>query len=88
MSTNINSPPTFFTKISEIALKYSPLFIIVYAIYNLSTSVLGYMTVEEQSDDYKEKFKSRMNAFIVGIVASLLVIFLTSIHTFNKFFRK
>ena len=88
MSTNINSAPSFLIKISKIALKLSPILLIVYGIYNLYTSVLGYMTVEEQNVNYKEKFKNRINSFIVGIVISLIFILLSAIYTFNKLFKK
>jgi hypothetical protein len=83
MSTNSNT--TLFAKLSKIALKASPLLIIFYAIYNLYISVLGYMTVEEQSVDYKKTVKNRENSFIVGIVFSLFVILISATYGFSLF---
>jgi hypothetical protein len=67
-------------KLGEHALKISPLLIILYAIFNIYTTVLGYLSVEEQQVAYQDSVKYRTRSFTVGFVMSSLVIVVSSIY--------
>ena len=67
-------------KLGEHALKISPLLIILYAIFNIYTTVLGYMSVEDQQNEYQDRVKYRTRSFKAGFVISSLVILISSIY--------
>ncbi len=71
-------------KLGEHAIKMSPLLIIIYAIYNMATNVLGYMTLEEHKNEHRDTIKYRKNTFIVGMVMSGLVILISSIYFYTN----
>ena len=65
--------------------KIFPLIIVFYAIFNIYTSVLGYMTFYDHQIDLRNTFIYRKNSFVANLVISCLLLLISSILFYSAY---
>lgn len=72
-------------KLNALSLKLVPVLVIFYAIFNIYTSSIGYMTINDQSATYRltSKARSRKSSFVANLVISCIVLFISSIYLYS-----